>query len=64
MINQKPQRVSFLSLGLGLIFSLFISIQLLPPASRIRLAAVVGAMVGITVTDMVFFGLRFVFIYL
>jgi hypothetical protein len=60
MINQKPQRAFFFSLGLGLTLSLFVSIQLLPPASRIRLAAIDGAMAGMMVTDTMFFRLRFI----
>src|SRR5262245_33625177 len=63
MINQKPQRAFFFSLGLGLSLSLFVSIQLLPPASRIRLAAIDGAMAGMMfteLTDTMFFRLRFV----
>src|SRR5215510_6516400 len=63
MINQKPQRAFFLSLGLGLSLSLFVSNQLLPPTSRIRLAAIDGAMAGMMLTeltDTMFFRLRFV----
>src|SRR5215475_10731341 len=63
MINQKPQRAFFFSLGLGLSLSLFVSNQLLPPASRIRLAEIDGAMAGMMLTeltDMMFFRLRFV----
>src|SRR5262245_52048291 len=62
MINQKPQRAFFFSLGLGLTLSHFVSIQLLPPASRIRLASIDGAMAGMMfteLTDMMFFRLRF-----
>jgi len=60
MINQKPQRAFFFSLGLGLILSLFVSNQLPPPASRVRLAAIVGAIVWMTLNDTMFFRLRFV----
>jgi hypothetical protein len=59
MINQKPQRV-FFSLGLWLISSLFISIQLLPPATRARLSEIVGAMVEMMVADTMFLLFRFV----
>jgi len=60
MINSKAPASFFFSLGLGLILSLFVSIQLPPPASRVRLAAIVDAMVGMTFTDRMFFRLRFV----
>jgi hypothetical protein len=66
MINQKPQRAFFFSLGLGLSLSLFVSIQLPPPTSRIRLAAIDGAVAGMMLTelteltDTMFFRLRFV----
>src|SRR5262245_30792698 len=63
MINQKPQRAFFFSLGLGLSLSLFVSNQLLPPTSRMRLAAIDGAMAGMMLTeltDTLFFRLRFV----
>jgi hypothetical protein len=63
MINQKPQRAFFISLGLGLTLSLFVSIQLPPPASRIHLAAIDGAIAGMMLTeltDTMFFRLRFV----
>src|SRR5215813_2699106 len=63
MINQKPQRAFFFSLGLGFTLSLFVSIQLPPPANRTRLAAIDGAMVGMMLTeltDTMFFRLRFV----
>jgi hypothetical protein len=59
MINQKPQRV-FFSLGLWLFSSLFISIQLLPPATRARLSEIVGAMVEMMVADTMFLLFRFV----
>jgi hypothetical protein len=52
MINEKPQRVHLLSLGLGLFQPLFIPIQLSPPASRIRLAAmIVTATRGSAITE-------------
>src|SRR5215813_911104 len=63
MINQKPQRAFFFSLGLGFTLSLFVSIQLPPPANRTRLAAIDGAMAGMMLTeltDTMFFRLRFV----
>jgi hypothetical protein len=63
MINQKPQRAFFFSLGLGFTLSLFVSIQLPPPTSRIRLAAIDGATAGMMfteLTDTMFFRLRFV----
>jgi hypothetical protein len=63
MINQKPQRAFFFSLGLGFTLSLFVSIQLPPPTSRIRLAAIDSAMAGMMLTeltDTMFFKLRFV----
>jgi len=63
MINQKPQRAFFFSLGLGLSLSLFVSNQPLPPTSRVRLAAIDGAMAGMMfteLTDTMFFRLRFV----
>jgi len=63
MINQKPQRAFFFSLGLGLSLSLFVSNQPLPPTSRVRLAAIDGAMAGMIfteLTDTMFFRLRFV----
>jgi hypothetical protein len=63
MINQKPQRAFFFSLGLGFALSLFVSIQLPPPTSRIRLAAIDGATAGMMfteLTDTMFFRLRFV----
>jgi len=60
MINSKAPASFFFSLGLGLILSLFVSIQLPPPASRVHLAAIVDAMVGMTFTDTMFFRLRFV----
>jgi len=63
MINQKPQRAFFFSLGPGLSLSLFVSNQLLPPTSRMRLVAIDGAMAGMMLTelaDTMFFRLRFV----
>jgi len=51
--SKAPASFLFLA-GAWLFLSLFISIQLLPPASRIRLAAIVGAMAGMMVTDTVF----------
>jgi len=61
--SKAPASFLFLA-GAWLILSLFISIQLLPPASRIRLAAVVGAIVGMMATDTMFFRLRFVIIFM
>ncbi|MBO0857811.1 MAG: hypothetical protein J2P21_05010 [Chloracidobacterium sp.] len=70
MINQKPQRVFF---SLGLVISrTFILIQLLPPASRVRLSeildATVGSIVGASplvmmITETMFLRLRFVIFY-
>ncbi|HMB30022.1 MAG TPA: hypothetical protein VKS99_18065, partial [Blastocatellia bacterium] len=63
MINQKPQRAFFFSLGPGLSLSLFVSNQLLPPTSRMRLVAIDGAMAGMMLTeltDTMFFRLRFI----
>jgi hypothetical protein len=62
--DKSKAPASFLfSLGLGLSLSLFVSNQLLPPTSRIRLAAIDGAMAGMMLTeltDTMFFRLRFV----
>jgi hypothetical protein len=62
--DKSKAPASFLfSLGLWPFSSLFISIQLLPPASRARLSAIVGAIAGpiveMMVTDTMFLRLRF-----
>jgi hypothetical protein len=63
--DKSKAPASFLfSLGLWLISSLFISIQLLPPASLARLSEVVcstvGHTVGMMITDTMFLRLHFV----
>jgi hypothetical protein len=60
--SKAPASFLFLA-GAWLILSLFVSNQLLPPTSRIRLAAIDGAMAGMMLTeltDTMFFRLRFV----
>jgi hypothetical protein len=62
--DKSKAPASFLfSLGLWPISSLFISFQLLPPASRRRLSDIVGAMVGMMVTDTMLLRLHFVILY-
>jgi hypothetical protein len=61
--KSKAPASFFFSLGLGFTLSLFVSIQLPPPTSRIRLAAIDGAMAGMMLTeltDTMIFRLRFV----